>query len=123
MSNLLSCFIIVLEIHKVGKMIRIKEVKKHLLKIQNLNILNINIFASGSCSNFWIGGSSTTPGSNYVSVRGDPIPNNFIFWSPTQPDPAGGTESCLEMRKNFNNYLMNDFVCSVTQGFICQKFV
>ncbi|KAL3870929.1 hypothetical protein ACJMK2_038957 [Sinanodonta woodiana] len=77
----------------------------------------------GNCTNVWLGGSTTTPGYNFTSVRGEPIPDNFSFWNTGQPDPARETESCLEMRKEFNNYRMNDYDCSVQQGFICQKFV
>ncbi|KAL3836321.1 hypothetical protein ACJMK2_021755 [Sinanodonta woodiana] len=75
----------------------------------------------GTCSHFWIGGYTNTPGSNYVTVKGDPIASTFPFWTGGQPDGLGG-ESCLEMRSYFNNYLMNDFHCHVPQGFICQIF-
>ncbi|KAL3846654.1 hypothetical protein ACJMK2_017683 [Sinanodonta woodiana] len=77
----------------------------------------------GSCSNFWLGGSTTTPGSNYTSVRGDPILDSFPFWGSNQPDGTGGRESCIEMARSFSNYLMNDALCSNTKGFICQIFV
>ncbi|KAL3846714.1 hypothetical protein ACJMK2_017680 [Sinanodonta woodiana] len=76
----------------------------------------------GSCSNFWIGGSTTTPGSNYTSVRGDLISNSVPLWASGQPDAFGGTESCIEMFSSFN-YLMNDAECSNSKGFICQLFV
>ncbi|KAK3578349.1 hypothetical protein CHS0354_039057 [Potamilus streckersoni] len=75
----------------------------------------------GKCSHFWIGGYSSTPGSNYVTVKGNPIASNFPYWSSGQPDGLGG-ESCLEMRSYFTNYLMNDYICSAAQGFICQIF-
>ncbi|KAK3578353.1 hypothetical protein CHS0354_039063 [Potamilus streckersoni] len=73
----------------------------------------------GTCSHFWIGGYTNTPGSNYVTVKGNPIPSSFPFWSVGQPDGLGG-ESCLEMRSYFTNYLMNDYHCDQAQGFICQ---
>ncbi|KAL3836323.1 hypothetical protein ACJMK2_021757 [Sinanodonta woodiana] len=75
----------------------------------------------GKCSHFWIGGYSSTPGSNYVTVKGSTIASSFPYWSSGQPDGLGG-ESCLEMRSYFNNYLMNDYICSGAQGFICQMF-
>ncbi|KAL3836322.1 hypothetical protein ACJMK2_021756 [Sinanodonta woodiana] len=74
-----------------------------------------------TCSHFWIGGYTNTPGSNYVTVKGDPIANTFPFWSVGQPDGVRG-ESCLEMRSYFTNYLMNDHLCYVQEGFICQIF-
>ncbi|KAL3870891.1 hypothetical protein ACJMK2_038922 [Sinanodonta woodiana] len=77
----------------------------------------------GSCNNFWLGGSTTTPGLNYVSVRGDPIPGTFPFWNPGQPSGTGGLDSCVEMSKTHSHYLMNDGVCSVNKGSICQIFV
>ncbi|KAL3868866.1 hypothetical protein ACJMK2_041623 [Sinanodonta woodiana] len=78
----------------------------------------------GNCSHFWIGGRTETPGSNYVTVKGDVIlqDSSFSYWSIGQPDGLGG-ESCLEMRSYFNNYLMNDYHCQVKQGFICQVFL
>ncbi|KAK3578351.1 hypothetical protein CHS0354_039060 [Potamilus streckersoni] len=75
----------------------------------------------GTCSQFWIGGYTNTPGKKYVTVKGDPIPTSFSYWTGSQPDGLGG-ESCLEMRSYFTNYLMNDYHCRVGEGFICQIF-
>ncbi|KAK3578350.1 hypothetical protein CHS0354_039058 [Potamilus streckersoni] len=75
----------------------------------------------GKCEHFWIGGYTNTPGSNCVTVKGKPLSSTFPFWLGGQPDGLGG-ESCLEMRSYFNNYLMNDYLCNVPQGFICQIF-
>ncbi|KAK3578348.1 hypothetical protein CHS0354_039056 [Potamilus streckersoni] len=76
--------------------------------------------SKGQCQHFWIGGYTSTPGSNYVTVSGVSIPITFPFWSVGQPDGLGG-ENCLEMRSYFTNYLMNDYHCNVPHGFICQK--
>ncbi|KAK3602525.1 hypothetical protein CHS0354_003777 [Potamilus streckersoni] len=74
----------------------------------------------GSCpTQFWLGGSTTSPGTNFISVGGAPISNTFSFWRSGQPDGGGGTENCLEMRKSYS-YLMNDVLCKTIQGFICQ---
>ncbi|KAK3578354.1 hypothetical protein CHS0354_039065 [Potamilus streckersoni] len=73
----------------------------------------------GTCSHFWIGGNTNTPGSNYVNVKGDPVPSSFSFWSVGQPDGLLG-ESCLEMRSYLTNYLMNDYHCDRPEGFVCQ---
>ncbi|KAL3881942.1 hypothetical protein ACJMK2_028325 [Sinanodonta woodiana] len=78
----------------------------------------------GSCSQFWIGGRTENQGFSYVTVKGDVIPQDsrFSYWSIGQPDGLGG-ENCLEMRMNFNNYLMNNYHCEVKEGFICQFFL
>ncbi|KAK3602527.1 hypothetical protein CHS0354_003779 [Potamilus streckersoni] len=74
----------------------------------------------GSCpTQFWLGGSTTSPGTNFVTVDGTPISNTFAFWASGQPDGGGGADNCLEMRKSYG-YLMNDVLCMTSQGFICQ---
>ncbi|XP_046339589.2 perlucin-like [Haliotis rufescens] len=45
----------------------------------------------------------------------------YTHWSPGQPDNNGGTEHCLEIRRDFGNYLWNDFVCDHPSHFICEK--
>ncbi|KAL3871494.1 hypothetical protein ACJMK2_039488 [Sinanodonta woodiana] len=74
---------------------------------------------AGSCRNVWIGGFRTLPRPEYMTVRGTPIPDDFQYWSFSNPSRTRN-QACLQMTF-MRGYLMNDIDCPRLGGYICQK--
>ncbi|XP_067653838.1 perlucin-like [Haliotis asinina] len=73
----------------------------------------------GKAPNYWIGASDLNIEGRWLWEGQRRM--KFTAWSPGQPDNGGSNEHCLEMRKNYGNYLLNDYICQNTGNFICEK--
>ncbi|XP_067653609.1 perlucin-like [Haliotis asinina] len=73
----------------------------------------------GKAVNYWLGASDLNVEGKWRWEGQRRM--TFTAWAPGQPDNAGSNEHCLEIRRDFGNYLWNDFVCQSPSNFICEK--
>ncbi|XP_021365372.1 perlucin-like [Mizuhopecten yessoensis] len=72
--------------------------------------------------NYWLDGTDVVKEGEFrwMGKNGNSIPiSGYTNWSPGQPDNAGRTENCLEIRFSFS-ILWNDLDCNTKQNFICE---
>ncbi|KAL3889384.1 hypothetical protein ACJMK2_001728 [Sinanodonta woodiana] len=77
--------------------------------------------AAGCAMNVWMGFSSATTSVNYITVRGDSLPQNSVLWDFGEPEAHNGG-GCVGMIGAFKNRL-DDVVCDTNMRYFCQIFI
>ncbi|GFO22465.1 C-type lectin domain family 3 member a [Plakobranchus ocellatus] len=69
---------------------------------------------------FWTGGNDIDIEGEFIYYNSrKPVPNVDSWWMRGQPDNAGDSEDCLEIRKSYDG-LINDWICGRTGKFVCE---
>ncbi|GFO01001.1 lectin-galc1 [Plakobranchus ocellatus] len=76
------------------------------------------VTSAGGANNFFTGGNDIQREGYFVYFNSKkPVPI-LRGWAVRQPDNAGGSEDCIEIRLNFQG--LNDWVCSQIGKFVCE---
>ncbi|KAL3889385.1 hypothetical protein ACJMK2_001729 [Sinanodonta woodiana] len=82
---------------------------------------NIAEQGEGCDSDVWLGASSASPGVDYITVRGDSIPQDTILWDFREPNPNEGG-GCVGMDGG-DNHALEDARCRFNKQYFCQIFI
>uniref|UniRef100_A0A0B7AGC8 C-type lectin domain-containing protein n=1 Tax=Arion vulgaris TaxID=1028688 RepID=A0A0B7AGC8_9EUPU len=69
--------------------------------------------------NSWIGGAASLPGKKFEWVTSHRTVDcqRYVNWNAAEPNNAGGSEWCLEIR----DIGWNDHDCNTRNSFVCEK--